>query len=373
LIISDFLLFLVFGFLFCLESVILSGRGTVIVYSHFLSKWDFIISDTLPFFGGKHLSFKTLIPPLGSAFITGSYPVIISPSGFMLNPYEGRCRASGINCFRYSEVKIIGVSGPALLINGSTFCRMHSESEADWWKEKLLNLTKISPDKMAGRVNELIASMFDLQSIEKIAEKIFNSVKPLRRTVNLLYIFLFIIAPVLVFLFSFENVLIPVLTAVLFLHAAAVTFFYKAYRTVFENRGIPWAAIISIAFYPPALIRSIDYFFKDSMLQFNAGAAALHLLPQGKSKKLISFLIREYIFFNFASENNFEQEQISFYRNSMLGEIKLLLERKSVNYEELLIPPAPHDDIEFYCPRCFCQYTGKVRTCEDCSIDLKKY
>jgi hypothetical protein len=57
----------------------------------------------------------------------------------------------------------------------------------------------------------------------------------------------------------------------------------------------------------------------------------------------------------------------------MLGEIKLLLERKSVNYEELLIPPAPHDDIEFYCPRCFCQYTGKVRTCEDCSIDLKKY
>jgi len=371
--VSDFLLFAVFGLLFCLESVILSGRGTVIIYSHLMNKWEYSISGTLPFFGGKHLSLKTLIPPLGAAFITTSHPIIISSSGFILNPYEGRLRASGKNSYRYTDVKTIGVSGSSLLINGISFCSMHSESEAAWWKEKLIRLTNISPGKRSDFVNEITASMFDLNAIADLALKIFTAIKPLRIIVNILYFYLFIAAPLLVLFFSFEDVLIPVLTVLLFLHAAAVTFFYRSYRAVFNDRGIPWAAIVSIAFYPPALIRSVDYFYKDSFLMFNAAAVSLSLIPHENSKKLISFLIREYNYFNFATEDNFEQELVSFYRKSMLAVIKQLLEKESINYDELLIPPAQHDDIELYCPRCFCQYTGKVRKCEDCSIDLIKY
>jgi hypothetical protein len=338
-----------------------------------MKKWVYKVSETLPFFGARHLSLKTLFPPLGSAFITGSYPVIISPSGIMLNPYEGRWRSSGVNFFRYSDIKNIGVSGTSLVINGDSFCRLHSESEAAWWKDKLILLAKTSRDKRAEIINSIIAGMFDINTIQNSASEILKKVRPLRITVNILYLFLFIAAPLLVLFFTFENILIPVLTIILLLHTAALILFYRAYRAVFKERGIPWSAVISIAFYPPAMIRSIDYFFKDSLIMFNSAAVSLSLVSPADSKRLISFLIREYTFFNFESEDNFEQEAVCFYRESMIAEIKLLLQKKSINYNKLLIPPELHDDIEYYCPRCFCQYNGKVRKCEDCLIDLRKY
>lgn len=373
MIVSDFLLFAVFALLFCLESVIISGRGTVIIYSHLMKKWGYKVSETLPFFGARHLSLKTLFPPLGSAFITGSYPVIISPSGIMLNPYEGRWRSSGVNFFRYSDIKTIGVSGTSLVINECSFCRLHSEYEAAWWKDKLILLVKTLPDKRAELINSILAWMFDIHTIQNSASEIFKKVRPLRILVNFLYLFLFAAAPLLVFFFTFENVLVPVLTVIFLLHTAGVILFHRAYRAVFKDRGFPWSAVISIAFYPPAMIRSIDYFFKDSLIMFNSAAVSLSLMSPADSKRLISFLIREYTFFNFESDDKFEMEAADFYRESMLAEIKLLLNRNSINYSELLIPPEPDDGSEFYCPRCFCQYNGKVIRCEDCSIDLKKY
>jgi len=373
LIVSDFLLFTVFGILFCMESVLLSGKGTVIIYSHLLKKWEFTISKNLPFFGGRHLSLKTLIPPIGAAFVTGSSPVIISTSGFMLNPCEGRYKTGAENSYQYSEIQSVGVSGPVLLVNEKNFCRMNSDSEALWWKEKIISLIKTAPDEREKRVDEFIASMFDLENIRKITQNIFVSVKPLRFTVNILYLFLFIAAPLAVFIFNPDDVLLPVLIVILMLHAAAVCFFYRAYRKVFTGRGIPWTVIISIALYPPALIRSIDYFFKDSLLQFNASVAAIALMEPENSKKLISYLIREYIYFRFESEDSFEKDMAVSYNRNLINGIKSLLTKTSINYEDLLKPPPPYDNTCLYCPGCFSQFIKDVKICEDCSIELKKY
>lgn len=373
MIISDFLLFAVFGLLFCLESVIISGRGTVIIYSHLLNKWSYKVSGFLPSFGGRHLSIRTLFPPLGSAFITGSLPVIISSEGFILNPYEGRWRASGKNFFRYSEVKKIGVSGGSLLINGKSLCRMHSEYEAAWWKDKLIKLVKLPPEKRMEAADRIIASMFDRDEAKKIISGISAAVKPLRAAVNVLYIFLFIAAPLSVWIFTFEDVLFPVLAVLLVLHASVAAIFYRTYRTVFKERGIPWAVLISIAFYPPALIRSADWFFKDSLLMFNPAAVSFCLMQKEDAGKLISFLIREYTYFNFVSDDNFEIRIVNFYRESMLTGIKQLLEKESVSFDDLLMPPVQLDDMESYCPRCFCQYTGKAEICGDCTVELIKY
>jgi hypothetical protein len=351
----------------------LSGRGTVIIYSHLLRKWDYTISGRLPFFAGKHISLRTFLPPLGAAFVTGSCPLILSSSGFMLNPYEGRYKADGKNYINFSEIKTVSVSGSALLINGRNFCKMHSELEALRWKDKIVSIAKFSSDRRGEAISEIIRPMFDLERVEKLIKKISGEIKPLRITVNLLYIFLFIAAPAAVLIFTFEIILFSLLITMVFLHALAVYFFYKGYTAVFEERSTPWPVLISIALYPPALIRSIDYFYKDSVLEFNPSAVSMILFNSGNSRKLISFLIREYTFFRFKSENRIEEEIICSFKKTMLNEIKLLLEKCSIDYNELLVPPAPFENIESYCPRCFCQYTGGVRICEDCSIELEKY
>jgi hypothetical protein len=291
----------------------------------------------------------------------------------MLNPYERRFKSAGRNYYKFSEVKTVSVSGSALVINGESFCRMHSEFEALRWKDAIVHHIKCSMDHREYAVSEMIKSMFDMERIEELIKKIFIEIKPLRITVNLLYIVLFIIAPAAVMIFAFENVLYPLLITILFLHILAVYFFYKGYTAAFEERDTPWQVLISIAFYPPSLIRSIDYFFKDSLLEFNPSAVSLILLSSPNSRKLISFLIREYTFFRFKSEDDFEEEMVESYRDTMLKEIKVLLEKNFINYNELLVPPAPFDNIELFCPRCFCQYTGDVQICEDCSIELKKY
>ncbi len=373
MIVSDFFLFAVFAALFFFESVLLSGSGTVIIYSHLLRTWEFAISGTFPFFGGRHLSLKTLTPPLGAAFITGSNPVIVSAAGFMLNPQEGKYRASGKNFYTYSEVKTIGISGSALLINDKHFCKMHCDTEAKWWKEKLIMLVNSASEERSVLIEELVGSMFDVERVEEITGSIFREVKSLRIAVNILYVFLFMAAPLLILFFSFENVLIPALLIILLMHSVAVYLFCKAYRKVFKERGFPWQAIISIAFFPPALLRSIDYFFKDSIMQFNTSAAAIILLSPEDSKKIISYLVREYTYFKFESAESVERELFGSYRLAMLKEIRSLLEKTAINYEELFIPPAAYDDLELYCPRCFCQYISNIKICEDCSIDLKKY
>lgn len=356
-----------------MESILLSGRGTVVIFSYLLAKWDFTVSVSLPFFGGKHLSLKTLFPPLGSAILTGSYPVIISHEGIMLNPYEGRYKSSGRNSFRYSGIKKIGVSGPVLLINGEKFCRMHSDYEANYWKDKILSVAEAPAERRDPLADEIISSTFDNISAAKRIEQIFIAVKPLRLTVNLLYIFLFISAPLMVIFFSLETVLIPVLVLLSFLHFTAVYIFYKTYKNIFAERDAPWAHIISMAFFPPALIRSVDYFFKDSMLNFNPAAVSLGLLPLEKSEELISFLIREYTFFNFKSDDTFELDVFESYRRSMLQGIESLIQRNVINLDKVLLPPPQYGNIKLYCPRCHCQYTDDVSICEDCNVKLKKY
>ena len=193
LIVSDYLLFAVFALFFSMESVILSGKGTVIIYSHLLKRWGFKVSNQLPFFGGKHLSLKTLLPPLGSAFITGSHPIIMSPDGIMLNPYEGRYNTSHKNSYRFSDIKNIGVSGVVLLINGENFCRMHSDIEARHWKDKVLSATGTTAEKRTLTIADIINQMFDIDCAEKIIYKIQTVVKPLRLTVNIYYLFLLLL------------------------------------------------------------------------------------------------------------------------------------------------------------------------------------
>lgn len=373
MIISDYMLLAVFGILFLIESILPAGRGTVIVYSHLLNRWAYTISSSLPIFGGRHLFLKTLFPPLGASFITGSNPVVLSPSGIMLNPYEGRFSAVGRGHLAFTEIGRVGVSGSALMINDKKFCTMHSEYEAEWWKDRILETMRTSASDRPAVIKRILLLMFDVDVIREIAETVSGKTKHLRIAVNTLYIYLFFIVPLSVVLFSIDTVILPLLCILFLLQAVSISLFSRAYIRVFSERRKPWGVIISTALYPPALIRSIDYFFRDSLIMFNPAAVSLCMMNMADAEALASFLIREYKYYRFTSGDAYEREICSIHREAMLDQVKRLLEINSIDYNAVITPPEQYDDMASYCPRCHCQYSSRALICGDCSIDLVKY
>ncbi|MBN1499978.1 MAG: hypothetical protein JW982_07480 [Spirochaetes bacterium] len=372
---SDFVLLAVFSIFFIAESILFSAKGTVVIYSNSLKKWKYKISDKLPYFGGKYISLRNIFPPLGVSIVCGSFPLIFSEQGFLKNPmsYKYGIADSGDLYIRYSDVREVTSSGSDLIINGKKFCLMNNESEADRWKETIMELVKSHPGNRKKKIEEVISLVFNSAEAEIKLKGILKATRFLRFLLNILYVYLFAFSPVCVYLFTLGNSAVYLLTGLLAIHLSAILMYIRAYRKSIPEKKLQWTVMISAAIFPPGLIRSIDHFFTQTFILYNPLALAFACTGKEVSEELASFLIREYSYFRFESNDKIQNEMITEFRAVMLNEIKKILKKKKMDYDSLVRPPEKSVNSVSYCPKCLCQYVNESLKCMDCNIKLIKY
>lgn len=365
--------YLFFTALYLLESVTLCSGSAVLFWRGFSGAVKYRFARDLPRFWQGRLFMAPLLNPAASFFITGSMPVIFSGKGFCSVLKDGE---TGAEQFFYSfdRVKRIGVSLNSLTVNGKTFCKMHSEHEAEWWKEHLLRLARTGPGSRESEALGMLDEMFDTGTAVKFITSCAGNTFFLSVMISMLFIYCFLVVPAAAWIFSLAMTW-PLLLIIFFLQVTvAVPVFVSSYKKIFPSRRVPWSRVVSMLLYTPSLLRCMDIINKTSLSVCHPAAVA-RALDNGKVfRRLLSCYYRAYTIAPLPQQEPGFCEVISWYRKHAAERIVKAAGETGISSVDLLAPPVRKDEeIKSYCPFCHEQYVREEGTCSECGIKLECY
>lgn len=365
--------FLVFAALYLLESVTLCSGSAVVFYHGLTGAVKYRLSKNLPQFGKWRLFMAPPFFPSAPPSLTGSMPLLFSHKGFFSANGNSAGEADRLY-YGFDMVQRVGVSHNAVTVNGKVFCSTHSGQEAEWWKEKLLCVARADSGNREPEALRILDEMFNFKQVEEFLVTAGRGTFMLRAIVNCLFVYCFLIVPVVSWILSVAVSWILLLGPFLVMASAAVAVFVYSYKKVFPSGGVPWGKVVSMILYTPALLRCMDIINKTSLSVFHPAAVARVFNNRDMLRDLLSYYYREYTMAEIQQADAQESEVISWYRKHAAERVMAAAEESNITRDELLAPPERKDEeIRTYCPLCHEQYVLDRGTCSECGTRLKAY
>jgi hypothetical protein len=369
------LLWLVLGVVYGWECLCWLRRDSVAFMTWLGRRWRLRFPSVLA--GNQRGGFVGLppLPPLGTVIVAAACPVSLSPSavlGFVsatLGP-GGRGRQSGAY-FRIEDLSGLQVRQRTVLVQGRCLAQAASVAAAHGLAA---NLRTLAGTPAAGREEEIhrqLRSMFDLPSLQAVWKEFLDQSVSLRRCTNALFLFLFMVAPAVIWFFGLERVWIPALIVLLALTITTATLFGRLHRKFFPDLDDErFTHIILIALSPATSIRAADTVSRPLLHRYHPLVVGWHLLEETAFR---AFARRTLIELRHPAlpvcphPDPAAQAAELFWRSRLLEQSEEFLRRQGISPEELLAPPAiAESDCVAYCPRCRTQFTTLSAQCADC-------
>jgi hypothetical protein len=244
----------------------------------------------------------------------------------------------------------------------------HSEAYASFLAGLLDRVRKRSLEDRDRAFEREFEKMFDTKRVALRLEEYQAHTVLLRTASVLLFVFLFLIAPVLVRLRGLERIW-PVLLAYLIWSLAWIGWsFLRAHRALYpEQKEGRWQHVMVLALSPFSAIRANDVLLRDLFCVFHPLAVDCVLLSNDESRVQAEHYLRQSLFrinWNFTSSDA-----------AMLRALQAFLAKSGMPQEELLDPPLREsDNCRTYCPLCLAQFVLAEGECPDCGeVQLKKF
>lgn len=332
-------------------------------------EWKVVFPSSL--FGNSKggLALTLPFPPLGKVFLAYFIPVSFSERGIVNATLEGVGKKppnihSNIKFVLYEDIKSTAYKGVSLIINGDIFCECGSAGQAIKLREIIQNIT--GHNKRKKEIHRCLKSLFDVEQLKAHDETFKKLTQTLFWFCNLQFIFLLIIAPILVYFFG-TRMLIASGLYVIFTNLVIIIFFYLANRKIYPNQtGERVADILKMFFCPPMTIRASDVLSLRYFTSFHPLAVARLVL---NDRNFEHFAKQTLLSFN----NTFDMINDSTYKNDLLWHIKAMelnvkhfIAQNGIKISDLETTPEPTDGTLSYCPRCHTQYVIKGGQCSEC-------
>ncbi|MCP4131806.1 MAG: hypothetical protein GY754_12575, partial [bacterium] len=298
-------LLLVFFVLYFSECLLAVPGDSVILYSHFLKKWEYAFSRGRFTLLGRSLFRGNAFPPLGVFFPASLFPVAFSPEGFSIlesvtNPGTqggGYMDPRHKKSYRYEEIKTVLFRGKTLLINGEKFITLHSETAAAVLAENVKRIAEAPSWKRKKIIAQYLKERFNTKAIEEEYRVFEKKTLWLRFFTNMLLLYLVIQVPTAVYLFGLEQIWTFLLWGLFLLESIITLFFYRAYkRLAGEYREGPWLKMIIMFFYPPGAIRAIDNISGELFAGYHPVAVAQAIAGKDLFVQLATQVSRDLLF-----------------------------------------------------------------------------
>lgn len=303
-------------------------------------------------------------PPLSSLFICQSLPLLFSADVIARAPMQ-----QDSELLRHEDIDTVETDSTKLLINGSLFAYCGSSQAARFLTDLIEKLKKLKQKDRLAAIGDTINDTLDTNRTEQDIDQFLLRSRILRILSSLMWIYLFVFSPMILWLFG-PIWLLPLLTgAVLLFHIPIVIFFYRTHRSFFpELKDERQSQLIKIMFFPPAALRAIDYISSNLLYKYHPLAAAFVMCNR---KQFSAFAVRVIRDLKFpvrldilTGERKTADEQ---YRRQMIAAVKLFLDNRGLSIEEMLETGfAPDTPGLTYCPRCLCEYIIPSGHCVDC-------
>jgi hypothetical protein len=235
----------------------------------------------------------------------------------------------------------------------------------------LRSLLPLSLPDRENSIEAAVSSAMDTEEISKSVKDYLSRTAPLRFMGNLLFLYIFFLAPPALLLSTLGRSWLTFAMGLLTALAMTLVEYYKVHKSLYpQDLKDRWSHLAMMVLSPPIAIRARDLLSRSLLDAFHPLAAAHVLLPK---EAFFDFARRVTLDLRFPiapacpTEEIGPQETERWFRNRMWAAAEKLLRQADVSPEDLLKPPVlTGEDSRSYCPRCRCQFSVTAGACTDC-------
>lgn len=245
--------------------------------------------------------------------------------------------------------------GKQIMVDGNESVSVNSEPAAKRIATLLSKLCGKPSSKRLPILSSEFRNMFSTELLDERLLRYSRSSGYLHVACFSLLLFLFVLSPLMIFLFGLHRVWVSLLVCLVLFAVSILLLFWRSYRELYpgQHEGL-WQKMLTIALSPFVAIRANDALLSDLLCAFHPVAVAHRLLHESE-------------FLDFAGA---ELRRIKYLSADKLVE-KFLAEfliRQSVDIKPLLSSPRPDNSrSRSYCPVCLAQYVVGTGVCSDCN------
>lgn len=315
------------------------------------------------------------LPPLGTVFITSQLPASLSPEAIVafvapsMNP-GFRPPQSG-NFYRFDDIQMVTTQGNHILINGEIFLRAASVGLAAHLVQQLNQLKSLPVSQHAKAIQLLVHQALDVKAIEQRYREFQRETRSLRVLTNVLFLFLFILVPVVIWRFGLVPCWPGLLAGLLACTTTIAVSFRRRHKQFYPHlEDERFTHFLIILLSPATAIRALDLLSRPLLEIYHPLAVARVLCTERDFCVVARNYLRE---INYPARPlcprpesaAIQAEQAM--RSLLKQGVESLIKKGGQNLAELMRPPMPTDSAcRSYCPRCLAQFTVTSGVCEDC-------
>ena len=313
------------------------------------------------------------LPPAGRVFLSHLAPISISPSGvcaynLQTLPTEARSPAQTGQFLPFNKIKSATADGVYLLLNKERFAKCATARQSRTLASLLSELTKAPASKRERMAHAWINKQFALDEAAALWRQGEKVIEPIRELSSILFLFLFVVTPILVMSFTLLPLIIPV-AVVMFIMAITIgIMFYRAHKQFFPGEGSErFESLAKMILCPPVSIRAPDLLTRNLLSDYSPIVLA-ELLAQSREQPFVRAYVLDlqHPLGHEIADETAEQtirwtagQQLSVCLDQIKG-------GRYLKPEELEAPSQREENSISYCPRCRCQFVVSDGECADC-------
>ena len=359
-------LLLVLILLYLSECLIWVKRESVAFVSTWL-RWH--LAKPSPWLGNARggILFLNPLPSGGRVFLSHLSPVSISPSGVCaLNvqtlPSEARSPDQTGDFLPFGKIKEAGVDGSYLTINNERFARCTTVKQARALASVIAAMVKASASKREGLARNWIAKQYSANDATSLLKEAQELIKPIQSLGLILFLFLFVLTPLLGAFVGLMTLIVPVAIVMVALAVEIAIIFRRVHAKLYPAESAErLESLIKMILCPPVAIRAADILTKNLLAEFSPIVLAEVLTASGERQFVRSVILDLKHPLGHELSDASAVETITWAVNE---QVKVC--ERYAKPEELLAPAQREENSISYCPRCQCQFVVAAVECPDC-------
>lgn len=369
------LLYLILVVIYCWECAWWVPRGSVAFLTRHNRLWRIVHPGVLLGNMRGGFIFAHPLPPLGTLLTGSQLPLSLSADAVLafvapsVNP-SWRPEQTG-RLVRFDEIRKVEARGKKVRVNGELLIKTASSGYAEYLAAQLRRLGKQSPAERPAAIKELVEHAFDTSKLKTRWEDFVQRSSAVRRLTNVLFVYLFVLVPVLFRFVAFDLLWVVLLVGLLALMTATALKFrllHKSFYPAAEDERFTHFFTVLLA--PATTLRACDMLSKPLLQEYHPLAIARVLCAEPQFRELARQVVREIRHPGLPvcpSAEPLARGTEAQGRAALLSAVEKFLKQSGIELESLCQAPVAVDAMSLsYCPRCLAQFTTKAGLCSDC-------
>jgi hypothetical protein len=315
------------------------------------------------------------LPPLGTFLTAHQFPLSLSPDGvraFVATSVNPGWRPPQTERFlRFDEIRTVEAKAKRVCLNGEVLLKVPSRGYAEELARRLGQLGRLPIEQRAAVSKEIHQASFDTNAIQQRWQNFQQKAGTVRWLANLLFAYLFGLAPVAIWYFGLKLCWPELLAGLLALTITTAVLFGRTHKALYPQADDErFTHFLTITLSPLAAIRACDLLSRPLLESFHPLVIS-HVFC---SKEVFRDYARRVLLdirhpcLPLCSAGETDPQSTELHGRAMLQlAVEGFLRQIGINPDQLTHPPKPTDEAcKSYCPRCEAQFTTVAGSCPDC-------